>query len=158
MSTTTARTRRVLAVGLAFAGLATASISMSWLWYWLTSTGQPYGRLWPLPGLYLVEAVLLPALVLWAVTVAHRPGARFGAWMAAGAITAMGLLGAMTVGLYMALALFFLIPALVVGDDGRSTMGQKMAGFAVGSIVQAGVMFVAIRYLLQRSMSGPDGG
>ena len=147
------RNRRVLAVGLAFAGLATAVISMGWVSSRLASTDYP-GRLWPLPGLYLVEAVVLPALVLWAVVVAHHRGARFGAWLAVGALTTIGLLGAMTIGLNIAVALLFLIPAGVVSDGGRSTVSQKAAGFVLGSTLQGGVMFGVVQYLLRRPTSG----
>ncbi len=159
MATKSKRHRRALAVGLAFAGMATAAINMGWVWSRLASTEHPsLARMWPLPGLYLVEAVVLPALVLWAVVVAHHRGARFGAWLAMGALATMGLLGAMTIGLNMALALLFLVPASVLGDDGRSTMLQKVTGVLLGSILQGGVMFGVVQYLLRRPMSGPHGG
>ena len=152
MATETNR-NRLLAVGLAFAGLATAVISMGWVWSRLASTDYP-GRLWPLPGLYLVEAVVLPALVLWAIVVVHHRGALFGAWLAVGALTTMGSLGAMSIGLNMALALLFLIPASVLSDDGRSTVFRKVAGFVLGSTLQGGVMFGVVQYLLRRPRSG----
>lgn len=150
------RKRRVLAAGLAFAGLVTAVISMGWVSSRLASTDDA-GRLWPLPGLYLAEAVALPALVLWAVVVPHHPGGRLGAWLAMGALATMGLAGAMTIGLNMALALLFLIPASVLSDDGRSTVPQKVAGFVLGSTLQGGVMFGVVQYLLRRPLSGPQG-
>ena len=151
--TTETKRNRVLAVGLAFLGLATAVISMGRVWSRLTSSDYP-GRLWPLPGLYLVEAVVLPVLVLWAVVVAHHRGARFGAWLAVGALTTMGLLGAMSIGLHMALALLFLIPAIVLSDDGRSALSRRVAGFVLGSILQGGVMLGVVQYLLRRPTSG----
>jgi len=151
--------RRALAVGLAFAGLATAAISMGWVWTRLVSTEYPsLAPLWPLPGLYLVEAVVLPTVVLWAVVVAHYRGACFGAWLAVGALATMALLGAMSIGLYVALALIFLVPASVLGDDGRSTASQKVAGFLLGGLFQGGVMFGVVQYFLRRPMSGPHGG
>ena len=153
MPTEMKRNRQVLAVGLAFTGLATAVISMGWVSSRLASTDYP-GRLWPLPGLYLVEAVVLPALVLWAVVVAHHRGARFGAWLAVGALTTMGLLGAMSIGFNVALALLFLIPATVLSDYGRSTVSRKVAGFVLGSTLQGGVMFGVVQYFLRRTASG----
>ena len=150
---------RALAVGLAFAGLATAAISMGWVWSRLVSTEYPSpAPIWPLPGLYLVEAVVLPAVVLWAVVVAHYRSACFGAWLAVGALATMALLGAMSIGLYVALALIFLVPASVLGDDGRSTASQKVVGFLLGGLFQGGVMFGVVQYLLRRPMSGPSGG
>ena len=159
MATESKRHRRALAVGLAFAGMATAAINMGWVWSRQASSEYPsLARMWPLPALYLVEAVVLPALVLWTVALAHHRGARFGAWLAMGALATMGVLGAMTIGLNMALALLFLVPASVLGDEGRSTMLQKVAAVLLGSILQGGVMFGVVQYLLRRPMSGPHGG
>jgi hypothetical protein len=127
---------------LAFAGVATAAASMAWVWSQLVSSGYP-GPLWPLPGLYLLEAVLLPVVVLWRVTVVHRPGAL--AWVAIGALITMALLGAMTIGFYFALALVFMIPASLVGDDRQSTVRGKAAGAVLGAVLQGGLMIGVIR-------------
>ena len=138
-----------LAAGLAFAGLGTAAISMGLVWNF--TTGNPFQPMWPLPGLYLVEAVVLPAVVLWAVAGAHSRGACFGAWLAMGALAMLSLLGAMSIGLYVALALIFLIPASIFGDDGRSRVSQKVAGFLLGSLLQGGVMFGVVLYFVSSS-------
>ena len=121
------------AAALAFAGLATASISMGGIWS--LSTGYTSQPMWPIPGLYLVEAVVLPALVLWAVIVADYRGA----WLAVGALATLALLGAMSIGLYVALALIFLVPASILGDDGQSTLSQKVVAFLLGGLFQGGV-------------------
>lgn len=156
MTVASTRHPRALAVGLAFAGLATEAISMGWVWSRLaSSTVTPA---WPLPALYLIEAVVLAAMVLWAVVVPHAGATRFGAWPALGALVVMALLGAMTIGLYMALAFGFLLPAAVLGDDGRSTVFQRSAGFVLGVLLQGGIMFGIIQYLLLRPMSGSFGG
>ena len=153
------RHRRALAIGLALAGLTTAAINMGWTWSRLTSTEYPFPtRMWPLPALYLVEAVVLPAIVLWAVIVAHHRGECFGAWLAVGALATVALLGAMSIGLNMALALIFLVPASVLADDRRSTESQKVAAFVLGGFFQGGVMFAIIQYVLRRPVSGLPGG
>ena len=150
-----ARNNPALAAGLAFAGLATASISMGLIWSSLASPDSPsFQRMWPIPGLYLGEAVVLPALVLWAVLVADYRAA----WLAMGALATLALLGAMSIGLLVALSLIFLVPACVLGDDGRTPASQKVAAFLLGCLFQGGVMFGFIRSFLRRPMSSPDGG
>lgn len=106
--------------------------------------------MWPLPALYLIEAVALPAVVLWTVVFAPRRGACFWAWPALGALATMSLLGAMSVGLSMALALVFLVPASALGDAGRSTVSRKVAGFVLGGLLQGGLMFGIIQYFLRQ--------
>lgn len=64
----------------------------------------------------------------------------------------------MSIGLHIALALIFLVPASVLGDDERSTVYRKAAGFVLGGLFQGGLMFGIIQYLLRRPMAGPHGG
>ena len=111
---------------------------MGLIWSSLASPDSPsFQRMWPIPGLYLGEAVVLPALVLWAVLVADYRAA----WLAMGALATLALLGAMSIGLLVALSLIFLVPACVLGDDGRSPASQKVAAFLLGCLFQGGVMF-----------------
>lgn len=151
--------QRTLALGLASVGLATAAITMGRIWSYLASTGgSTFARRWPFPALYLIEVVALAAIVLLAIVVAHYRRASFVAWLALGALSAMALLGAMSIGLNIALVLIFLVPASILGDDGQLTVSHRVAGFVVGVSVQGGVMFSIIQYLLHRPMSGPHPG
>jgi len=68
------------------------------------------------------------------------------------------LLGAMSIGLNMALALVFMVPASVLGDEDQATVSQKIVWFVVGVLFQAVVMFGIIQYLLRRPTSGPYAG
>lgn len=151
--------RRTLALGLASTGLATAAITMGRVWSYLDSTGAPpFAPMWPFPALYLIEVVALSAIVLLAVVVTHHRSASFVAWLALGALSAMALLGAMSIGLYIALALIFLVPASILGDEGPSRVSHNVVGFVVGVLFQGGVMFSIIQYVLRRPMSGPPAG
>lgn len=151
--------RRALAIGFAVAGLTTAAVSMSWTVSRLMSAEYPSPTpIWPFPALYLVEAVVLPAIVLGAVLGARHRGVWLGAWLAVGALATMALLGAMSIGVNMALPLIFLVPAGVLGDDGRSTVPARVAAVALGGVLQGAVMFGIVQYFVLRSMSGPQGG
>lgn len=150
--------RRTLALGLASTGFATAAITMVRVWSYLDSTEAPsFAPMWPFP-LYLIEVVALAAIVLLEVVVPHHRGASFVAWLALGALSAMALLGAMSIGLNIALALLFLIPASILGDEGQSRVSHNVAGFVFGAVFQGGVMFTIIQYVLRRPMSGPHAG
>ena len=151
---------RTIALGLASIGLATAAITMGQVWSSLDSTrdGRP-ALMWPLPALYLMEVVVLAAIVLLAVVAGRNRHASFVACAALGALSSMALLGAMTIGSRIALALVFLLPASIIGHTARSrNVSHQVAGFVCGVFLQAGVMFSVIQYFLRRPMSGPPAG
>ena len=144
------RRRRTLALGLASMGLATAAITMGRVWSDLDSTRDPpVAPMWPFPALYLIEVVALAAIVHLAIVVAHHRRAFLVAWLALGALFAMALLGAMSIGLYIALALIFLVPASILGDEGPSRVSHNVVGFVVGVLFQGGAMFSVIQYVLR---------
>jgi hypothetical protein len=113
---------------------------------------------WPFPALYLIEVVVLAAVVLLAVAAGRKPEASFVAWTALGALSSMALLGAMTIGSGIGLALVFLFPASIIGHAAQSRrVAHQVLAFVVGVFLQAGVMFGVIQYILRRPMSGPPG-
>jgi hypothetical protein len=70
--------------------------------------------------------------------------------LAVGALATLGLLGAMTIGGSLVVALIFVIPASLVADGGRSTAFQKAAGAVLGGALQGGLMIGVIWYVLSR--------
>ncbi len=154
--TATVRRHRALAIGLAFTGLATAVIGMERVWSYLNSTAYPSSApLWPFPALYLVEVASLAAIVLLAVVVGRR-SAMLVAWLALGSLSAVAVLGAMSIGFDIALALMFLIPASIVGGGGQLKVSHKVAAFAVGILLQGGVMFSIIQYRRRAAVDPSD--
>jgi len=77
-------------VGLAACLLLTAYIAVT------VGQQQP---IWPLPGVYFVEVVLLAAAAAWGIWVA-TPGGSAQAWAAVGAMLGFAVIGGFSVGLY----------------------------------------------------------
>lgn len=141
--------RRTLSLTLACTGLATAGITMWLVWSYLNSARYaPAGflppSLWPLPGVYLIEVVALAAVVLLSVVAARYYNSCSMAWLALGALSAMMLLGAMSIGPYIALVLLSLIPASVLAAERSPRLAPELVGLIVGFIVQGGIMFSII--------------
>jgi hypothetical protein len=101
--------------------------------------------LFPFPGLYLIEIVLLGILVLAIVVLQPEWNGREKQipWIAAGILLAFVILGAWTIG-------FFLIPALIafllvgiLADWGAGEAVRKHVGlFFLAAVVQAGLIGV----------------
>lgn len=150
--------QRTVALGLAFTGLATAVIGMRRVWSYLHSTAYPPSApIWPFPALYLIEVVALAAIVLLAVVIGRR-SATLAAWLALGSLSAVAVLGAMSIGFDIAMALMFLVPASIFGGDRQSKASHHVAAFAAGILLQGGVMFAVIQYLSRGSVYGPPLG
>lgn len=129
---------------------------MARVWSYLEATGSSrFAPMWPFPALYLIEVVVLAAVVLLTIVVAHYRRASFVAWFALGALSAIALLGAMSIGLNVALAVIFLVPAIIVADYGQLRLSLKVGGFVLGVLFQGAFMFGIIQYLIHRPISGP---
>jgi hypothetical protein len=141
--------RRVLAVGLALCGLLVAGVSMRLVAESLPAPAYRPATFWPLPGLYLVEVVVL-VLVIFVTVVAEAPRAFVAAWAAIGALTTFTVLGAMTIGPFIVMSLLALVPATMLGKpEGYSRRLGHAVAFVSGLLAQAGVMFTVIRVMLR---------
>jgi hypothetical protein len=109
---------------------------------------QPSG-LWPFPGLYLIEVVALASVVFVAVLV-ERPRAFAVAWIAVGAMSALAILGALTIGPFIGIALVLLVPATLLADAGLTSGLRRVVAFLLGLVLQAGGMFAVIQAMLRR--------
>jgi hypothetical protein len=139
--------RRGLAVALGLCGFLIAGFMMLRVFGALYSpTYRSAARVWPFPGLYLVEVVALAFAVL-VVVLAQRPRAFVVAWAALGALTALTLLGAMTVGPFIGVSLLALIPATVLANLDKSTRWRHVSAFGLGLALQAGLMLAVIQVM-----------
>lgn len=107
---------------------------------------QP-ARFWPFPGLYLIEVVTL-AFVIFVAVLTER--ALTAAWVAIGALSALTLLGAMTIGPFVGAALLFLVPAIFLSTaETDKRPWRHLSGFGLGLGLQTGAMVLVIQAMLR---------
>jgi hypothetical protein len=103
--------------------------------------------MWPLPGLYLIEMVVLSVLA----TLPFARGAQTSTgitWAATGIFLAFCMLGAFSVGfLYLPTALIFAVIAVTSTLRTRQSMGRYLAVCLLAGLAQAIVMLIAIRLI-----------
>ncbi len=118
----------LLAIGLVYSIIVTARIGS------LVASQQP---IWPFPGLYFVELIVLPALAAFsAIQEWHRRTCIAAA--SGGALLSFALLGAWSVGLaYLPLALLLLAAAFVSRLATRETPLTVIAVTLLTGAVQA---------------------
>jgi len=143
--------RRALALGLASCGSVIAGFLMLRVARTLHRPADwPAATIWPFPGLYLVEVVAL-AFVPFLAVLAGGSRAFFAAWMAMGALSALALLGAMTIGSFIAVSVLALAPATLLGEQTIARrVGRDAAAFVLGLVAQAVGMFVIVQAMLLR--------
>jgi hypothetical protein len=143
--------RRALALGLAFCGFLIAAFLMVRIAWTLRAPGyRPVASIWPFPGVYLLEVVALAFCVFLAI-LARGPRALSAAWMAIGALSALALLGAMTIGSVIGVSVLVLAPATLLGEETiERRVGRDAAAFVLGLLAQAVGMFVIIQAMLLR--------
>jgi hypothetical protein len=128
---------------LVFAGLA-ACLGITPLIFLAIGRVQP---MWPLPGLYLLEMLLLSAAAAYAVVREVRPAAAvLGAVL--GAMGAFAVLAAWSIGAYYLPVLFLL------GAGGAAALLRRRAALwpalvsgLAAAIVQAGLILAVVRIL-----------
>jgi hypothetical protein len=140
-TSTSDRRGRLLEKWLSGLALGFSAAVTTWLWIAVASR-QP---MWPFPGGYFVEVVLLPGLVALLVWRGNTGRTRAG-FAVTGAITAFCVLGAWSVGLfYVPLAILLLVGAIAGGSSTRESAAAQ-AGYLVGGFVlQAGAMLALVR-------------
>ena len=128
--------------------LANAAISIclviTVILWWSVSRLQ---SMWPLPGLYFIEMAALSVACAWAF-IHGNPRGKWITWGAAGIIGAFSIVGAFSVGFfYLPVALIFGGIAIASDIRYKQKIGLHIGIFIIGGIVQAALMFVAIRLL-----------
>ena len=148
-ATTTRALERFLAV------VATGVCLIVCVRIWQVLNGQQ--PIWPLPGLYLLEMVVVSLIGLFGIfTWDSEQSALAGAltWAAVGVFTAFVVMGAWSIGfLFIPVALIFLIAA-ILGDRGqRRNLIVHLGVYAIAAIAQAGLMFAVIRVVYPDAVS-----
>ncbi len=102
-------------------------------------------EMWPLPALYLLEVVALPATCFASALRGTASRARVAS-IAAGALLAFSILGAWTVGLFYG-PLVILLTASALAARGRTLdrVPVLLAFLLGGALVQASLMILVIR-------------
>jgi len=107
----------------------------------------PHQEMWPLPALYLAEGVLLPAACAASLFWSTPYRARLTA-MAAGALLAFSILGALSIGLFyvplVALLVATVLAARVRTADRLTVLLAYLVG---GALVQGSVMLLVVRWM-----------
>jgi hypothetical protein len=130
------RLSALLAGGAALASLA----AMAWNWARISSQQV----MWPLPALYLIEMLVLPAAACAGLV--RRLGLDAGAaWGAAGATAGFSVIGAWSVGLaYAPIALLLYGAGVVALAEARKPFLPHLLIAAVAAGLQAAAMLAAV--------------
>jgi hypothetical protein len=104
-------------------------------------------RMWPLPGGYFVEMAVLSVVSAQAFLGGKTSG-KFITWGAVGILTAFSIVGAFSVGFfYLPVALIFGGIAITSDVRDKQPVAAHFGVFMIAGIVQAVLMFVAIRLI-----------
>src|SRR4030042_2594271 len=136
----------LLAMVLAF---FTAIISfLGALATYLTQAQIPEAPLWPLPGLVLVDWVLLGSIGFFAVFLCFRHTSvkwLLLAWFITGALIPLIILGAFSIGLAVLIAFFlFVISTIILTIRQKGKWINSFAWLLLGSICNLGILFIII--------------
>jgi hypothetical protein len=106
-----------------------------------------YQSMWPLPGLYFIEMVVLSIISAF-IFVRGNPRNKFISWGAAGVISAFSMLGALSVGFfYLPVALIFAVISVTSDVRNKQDIMAHLGSFLIAGIAQLVLMFAAIRLL-----------
>ncbi|OGN92754.1 MAG: hypothetical protein A2Z71_11140 [Chloroflexi bacterium RBG_13_50_21] len=136
----------LLAMVLAF---FTAIISfLGALVTYLTQAQIPEAPLWPLPGLVLVDWVLLGSIGFFAVYLCFRHTSvkwLLLAWFITGTLIPLIILGAFSIGLAVLIAFFlFVISTIILTIRQKGKWINSFAWLMLGSICNLGILFIII--------------
>jgi hypothetical protein len=113
--------------------------------FWLSVSA--YQTMWPLPGLYFIEMVVLSTITAF-IFVRGDPRDQFITWGASGVISAFSILGALSVGFfYLPVALIFTVISVTYAVRNKQRITAYIGIFLIAGIAQTALMFAAIRWL-----------
>ena len=137
-------------LGMLGAALCVAGTIVVWQYLHAFNSATPYARqeLWPFPGGYLVEMIVLGIVGLASVAFNKAPHSRrWGGvtWSVAGAVLGFAVLGALSIGpLYLPTAVAFAGAALLADRRRGRSVVRDLGLVVLAAVVQAGVMVTAI--------------
>jgi len=138
---------------LALAGIGTL-IALQGSWGVFTEQAQIQGsRIWPLPGLVLLDWAGLAILGFLGVLLSNKPyGAAwlYANWFIVGALMPLVILGAFSIGLYVLISLLFILASSVIITIQKKSKWLMHLGLVmVGFICNLGLLllFIAISNL-----------
>jgi hypothetical protein len=135
-------TRRFNRALLILAGV-TSLVTTAFLW---TETAA-HQEMWPLPGLYFIEVVLLPGLAVY-FGFDESTSAAVITWAIVGAMLGFVLIGALSVGFFYLPAVLFLGVGAALGRHDRAAHYFLGIGVALlAAMAQVGMMLLLIRLL-----------
>ena len=112
--------------------------------FWLSVSA--YQTMWPLPALYFIEMVVLSIISAF-IFVRGDPRDQFITWGAAGVISAVSILGALSVGFfYLPVALIFAVISVASAVRNKQRITAYSGVFLIAGIAQLALMFAAIRW------------
>src|SRR5919108_1842125 len=101
---------------------------------WLSVSAHQ--NMWPLPGLYFIEMVVLSSISAF-LFVRGEPRDKFIIWGAAGVIAAFSILGAFSVGFfYLPVALIFVVISVTSDVRNKHHITAHLGIFVISGIVQ----------------------
>ncbi len=108
------------------------------------SSISTYQSMWPLPGLYFIEMVVLSAISSYTF-LRGDPRGSFITWGAAGIISAFSIVGAFSVGFfYVPVALMFGVISILWDVRNKQHLLIHLSVFLLAGIMQSVMMFVVI--------------
>jgi len=130
---------------LALLGAALCLVITILLWGGIS----PHQSMWPAPGLYFIEIVVVCAAAAGLLLSGGTPG-RAALWVSAGIVLAFSLLAAFSVGVYyFPVAVVFIFAGIAADRRARQTMLAHVGLFFAAAIFQA-ALIVAMAYLLYK--------
>jgi hypothetical protein len=104
-------------------------------------------EMWPLPGFYLIEIIVLPAFAFYVALSDSWPGTLL-CWAMLGASLGFVLLGAMSLGFFYLPVVLFLLFGVIMSRRARGSDVLKGIAIALSAVIlQAGAMLILIRIL-----------
>jgi hypothetical protein len=136
------KARRAEKILIILAALVCLGVTV-WVWQAVSA----YQSMWPIPGLYLVEVVVLSVLAAAAILTGHPlPGVLPA--IAFGGTLAFSFLAAFSVGLFYApIVLLLLIAGLLFFQNTKRSLLIYFAWALGAAIIQAGIIIAAVRIL-----------
>jgi hypothetical protein len=114
---------------------------------WVWQIVSPNQSMWPIPGLYLIELVVLSILAAAAILIGHPIPAILPA-IAFGVLLAFSFLAALSVGLFYApVVLLLLIAGLLFFISTKRSLLVYLAGALAAAIIQVAIIIVVVRIL-----------
>jgi hypothetical protein len=141
------KTTRSLERFLALVGTAVCLIVCVRIWQVL-SVSQP---MWPLPGLYLLEMIVMSFIGLFGIVrgdAEHSTGAAALTWAAIGVFLAFTVMAAWSIGfLFLPVAVIFMITAILADQRRHRNLVVHLGVGVIAAIAQVALILIVIRLL-----------